>query len=146
MVSFTLKGKNFPPRSHKWGPKAYYYENGDMKWVTGPTEWPLVSQTVSFSAPIANIGFWIFFRDAAGESIIGPYGWAATDLFILKNGGKYILDFHGEVGVPTLLEEEIPEKEFTLEMLLPMSPLEGPPLPQFLGIYWPWYEGEKPYG
>jgi len=27
-----------------------------------------------------------------------------------------------------------------LEDFMPMSPLEGPPLPRFLQIYWPWYE------
>jgi hypothetical protein len=26
------------------------------------------------------------------------------------------------------------------DLLLPMSPVEGPPLPRFLNIYWPWYE------
>ena len=35
--------------------------------------------------------------------------------------------------------------EFKLEDLMPMSPLEGPPLPKFLGIKWPWYkEGVPP--
>ena len=33
--------------------------------------------------------------------------------------------------------------EIKLEDWLPMSPMEGPPLPRFLVIYWPWYE-EKP--
>lgn len=33
--------------------------------------------------------------------------------------------------------------ELNLENWTPMSPLKGPPLPRFLGIYWPWYkEGE----
>jgi hypothetical protein len=27
-----------------------------------------------------------------------------------------------------------------LELLLPMSPEEGPPLPRLMNIYWPWYE------
>jgi len=27
--------------------------------------------------------------------------------------------------------------------LLPMLPFEGPPLPRFLGIYWPWVQGES---
>ena len=30
--------------------------------------------------------------------------------------------------------------EFKLEDWFPMSPLKGPPLPRFLGIYWPWYK------
>jgi len=30
--------------------------------------------------------------------------------------------------------------EFQIEMLLPMLPLEGPPLPRFLNILWPWYK------
>jgi hypothetical protein len=32
-----------------------------------------------------------------------------------------------------------------LQDWLPMSPMEGPPLPRFLGINWPWYkEGAPP--
>ena len=27
-----------------------------------------------------------------------------------------------------------------LSGLLPMPPWDGPPLPTFLGIYWPWYK------
>ncbi len=34
--------------------------------------------------------------------------------------------------------------EFNLEDWFPMSPLEGPPLPKFLALYWPWYSGEGP--
>jgi len=30
-----------------------------------------------------------------------------------------------------------------LEMLIPMPPGAGPPLPQGLHIYWPWYKGVK---
>lgn len=30
-----------------------------------------------------------------------------------------------------------------LEEWMPASPMEGPPLPRWLGIFWPWYE-EKP--
>lgn len=38
--------------------------------------------------------------------------------------------------------------ELNLENWTPMSPLKGPPLPSFMGIYWPWYkeEGEVPEG
>ncbi len=31
----------------------------------------------------------------------------------------------------------------TLADWLPMFPWEGPPLPRFLGIYWPWQEGAE---
>jgi len=34
--------------------------------------------------------------------------------------------------------------ELTLEDWIPMSPLKGPPLPNFLNIYWPWYKEELP--
>lgn len=37
---------------------------------------------------------------------------------------------------------EIPE--FTLENWMPMEPQKGPPLPSFLGIYWPWYKPPSP--
>jgi len=30
--------------------------------------------------------------------------------------------------------------EFNLSHILLMVPNEGPPLPRFLGIYWPWYK------
>ena len=32
--------------------------------------------------------------------------------------------------------------ELKLEDWFPMSPMVGPPLPKFLGIYWPWYKEE----
>lgn len=34
--------------------------------------------------------------------------------------------------------------ELDLEKWVPMSPLKGPPLPSFMGIYWPWYFEEQP--
>ena len=34
--------------------------------------------------------------------------------------------------------------ELNLENWLPMSPMEGPPLPKFLGIKWPWYKEVVP--
>jgi len=30
---------------------------------------------------------------------------------------------------------------FELPNWIPMAPALGPPLPRFLGIYWPWYKG-----
>ncbi len=34
----------------------------------------------------------------------------------------------------------------TLEDWLPISPLEGPPLPKWMGITWPWYKVTPPVG
>lgn len=34
--------------------------------------------------------------------------------------------------------------EFNIENWMPMEPAKGPPLPRFLGIYWPWYKPELP--
>jgi len=34
--------------------------------------------------------------------------------------------------------------ELNLEAWFPMSPLMGPPLPKWLELYWPWYQGEGP--
>lgn len=34
----------------------------------------------------------------------------------------------------------------TLEDWMPQEPNQGPPLPEFLEIYWPWYEPEVPPG
>lgn len=31
-----------------------------------------------------------------------------------------------------------------LENWMPMSPLEGPPLPKSMGVYWPWYKAPAP--
>lgn len=41
-----------------------------------------------------------------------------------------------------LASEETYRKHYgpKFEDFLPMSPLEGPPLPRLLGIYWPWYK------
>lgn len=36
--------------------------------------------------------------------------------------------------------------EFELEDWLPVMPWAGPPLPRFLGIFWPWYEAAPPEG
>ena len=33
-----------------------------------------------------------------------------------------------------------------LEDWIPQEPWQGPPLPEFLNIYWPWYEPEVPLG
>ncbi len=33
---------------------------------------------------------------------------------------------------------------FDIQDWLPMSPVDGPPLPRKLAIYWPWYKGAKP--
>ena len=33
---------------------------------------------------------------------------------------------------------------YELEEWMPMPPDKGPPLPRFLGIYWPWYKEEAP--
>jgi hypothetical protein len=35
-------------------------------------------------------------------------------------------------------------EDLTLEGLKPMAWKQGPPLPQFLGIFWPWYTAEEP--
>jgi len=34
--------------------------------------------------------------------------------------------------------------ELNLEDWFPMSPLMGPPLPEWLGLTWPWYKEEGP--
>jgi len=34
--------------------------------------------------------------------------------------------------------------DFELEDYLPMPPKMGPPLPRFLGIFWPWYKPPTP--
>jgi len=34
----------------------------------------------------------------------------------------------------------------TLEEWMPQEPNQGPPLPEFLNIYWPWYKPEVPPG
>lgn len=44
-----------------------------------------------------------------------------------------------------LASEETYQKHYgagipSIEGFLPMSPMEGPPLPKLLGIYWPWYK------
>lgn len=36
--------------------------------------------------------------------------------------------------------------ELKLEDWLPQEPSQGPPLPEFLNIYWPWYKPEAPPG
>lgn len=34
--------------------------------------------------------------------------------------------------------------EFTAENFMPMEPQKGPPLPKFLGLFWPWYKVTTP--
>lgn len=146
MISFTVKGKNFPSGATHWGPNVYHIVNGEWEYIApvgweSPDIWPAVSQTVHFSETPAEVGFMVFFRDATGKDITGPYGGASTSLFPIKDKGGYILDFHGEVGIPTLLEEEAPPEDLPtwakgVGMLIPWSPLFGPPLPK--GFFPPW--------
>lgn len=42
------------------------------------------------------------------------------------------------VGLPVAIPE------LTLENWMPMEPAKGPPLPSFLGLYWPWYTPALP--
>lgn len=43
----------------------------------------------------------------------------------------------GDLGIlPTALEDQ----DSGVAQFLPMPPSQGPPLPAFLGIYWPWFE------
>ena len=149
MISFTVKGKNPHPGARYWWPSVYYYENGQIVYTraTDAINKITISQTtVHFSNIPSNAGFAAGFFDANGESITEPFAFAATDVFVLKDGGSYVLDFHGEVGVPTLSEEGAPYKPFQmipgyslLEMLLPWMPFAGPPLPKFFPP-WPWWE------
>ncbi|GAI94207.1 unnamed protein product [marine sediment metagenome] len=143
MINFTLKGKNFPTRAYYWGPNAYHIVNGEWVYFTPVgidlTTGLLVTEIAQYEGVPEVLGFMVFFRDAAGEQVIGPYGGASTSLFPIKDKGSYILDFHGEVGIPTLLEEEEEEvlPEF-LKWLIPWSPLFGPPVPKLLPP-WPWW-------
>ena len=142
MISFTIRGKNFPPGASYWWPGVYYYENAAAKSFYLPAKIP-IDQTAHFTNVPINAGFWVGILDAEGESITGPYAFAATDLFVLENGGQYILDFHQEVGVPTLTEEAptMPVTIIgTIALLLPHWPWIGPPVPSFLPP-WPWYKG-----
>ncbi len=61
-----------------------------------------------------------------------------TPFTTLKDGGVYTIDFLNGIVQETI--PVTPSEGFSLEMLLPMSPLEGPPLPRVMGIYWPWYK------
>ena len=151
MINFTLKGKSFHPSAKYWWPSVYYYENTTLKYAKATDAANIISTsqtTVHFKNVPANIGFGVgFYTTRNIEDIItDPYIAASTDLFVLKDGGSYTLDFHGEVGIPTLLEEEAPYKPFQmipgyspLEMLLPWMPFAGPPLPKFFPP-WPWWE------
>lgn len=139
MINFTLRGRNFPAKAAYWIPYAYEDINNTTTWIYQLPDKAPISQVVPFNNVPSNLGFIVFFKDAAGGDVSGPYGAASTSRFLLENNAKYILDFHGEVGIP-IFQEEAPPGGFSLEMLLPMMPNEGPPLPRFLGIYWPWYK------
>ena len=139
MINFTVKGKNFPSGAFYWLPGVYYYENAEAKSLFLPAKIPF-RQTAHFTNAPVNAGFWVGILNAAGDAIIGPYALATTDLFVLENGGQYILDFHQEVGTPTLSEEEAPAVSF-IQNLWPWPPWAGPPLPRFFPP-WPWWEWE----
>lgn len=152
MISFTLKGKNFHSQARYWWPSVYYYENAQIKYAQATDAIniiPISQTTVHFTNVPANVGFGVgFYTTQNIEDIItDPYMAASTDLFVLKDGGKYVLDFHGEVGVPTLEEEtvtppdELPSWEKILVALLPWDPLSGPPLPE--GFFPPWPPWDK---
>lgn len=51
----------------------------------------------------------------------------------------------GTIGMPYIdpnheVVSHVPPSGFTLANLAPMPMKEGPPLPRFLGIFWPWYK------
>ena len=142
MISFTLKGKNFPQGAKDWWPDVWYYVDST---ATSRRQYPAkipISQTATFTSVPESAAFAVGFFDAAGAAITGPYLFSSTDFFTLRNGSKYVLDFRGEVGVPILTEEtmtppeELPSWEKILVALLPWSPLDGPPLP--MGFFPPW--------
>ena len=75
MISFTVKGKNFPPQAATWGPNGYYYVDSEMKWVEyTPAQWLSIGETAHFSDAPNEIGFWVFFRDASGEDVHDTMG------------------------------------------------------------------------
>ena len=147
MISFTVKGKNFPPGAAYWV-LHYYYTVEDMgEWKTPLTQPAPISKTVEFTNIQESVGFAVFFASATAPEgvadITGPYAYAATSPQLLKDNGRYILDFHGEVGLPTLIEEALTVPVTIIGMIalfLPHWPWIGPPVPSFLPP-WPWYKG-----
>lgn len=141
MISFTIKGKNFHPRAVKWLADGYYHVAGEIKYVPATIlDWYSLDKEITFHSPVSELGFYAGFLDAAGENIYEPYGMAGSGIYVLKNNGRYVLDFHYEVGIITLTEET-EEEEFPVwvegvAMLWPWSPLFGPPLPK--GFFPPW--------
>jgi len=145
MISFTVKGKNFDPRAKYWWPAVYYYENSQMKYAKATDALnpiPISQTTVHFNNVPSNSGFAASFYTSPNieDIITDPYMAASTDLFVLKDGGRYSLDFHNEVAIPTLFEEEAPAADF-IQNLWPWPPWAGPPLPRFFPP-WPWWEWE----
>jgi len=148
MINFTLKGKNFHPSAKYWWPSIYYYENGEVRYAKASDALniiPISQTTVHFNNVPSNSGFAVGFYTSPDikDIIIDPKMAASTDLFVLRNTMAYSLDFHNEVAIPTLLEEEVKEvPEFMkfLDKLRPWMPWAGPPLPRFFPS-WPWYEG-----
>jgi len=145
MISFTLKGKNFPPGAKYWAPYYYYTVEDMAEWKTPLITTALISQSVHYKDVKDTLGFAVFFGSTAKVAdISGPYAYAATSPMLLKNNYQYVLDFHGEVGLPTLLEEAAAPAAGA-RLLQPWPPNWGPPLPT-IAPPWPpmiplWQEG-----
>lgn len=138
MISFTVKGKNFHPRAVKWLAGGYYFVDGEPRWLEPTLEWRSLDKPITFYSPVSELGFLAGFLDAAGEHIYEPYAMAESAIYALKNNGKYMLDFHYEVGTITLIEEEEEFPAWTkgVAMFSPWLPPFGPPLPR--GFFPPW--------
>ncbi len=54
---------------------------------------------------------------------------------VLVNGKAF------PIGVDTWKSYTMKLVEFKLEDWLPQDPRQGPPLPSFLNVFWPWYKG-----
>ena len=130
MVKFNLKLKNPPAEAVWWRPSMYIHptsylsEEGNL----------LLDKTAHFDIP-HHEGQWhqlgIMCLKEDGNLIPPPN---APDMWRVpswwpEEGKTYIFNWaSGEVKV-----------EFALKDWLPQEPSQGPPLPEFLNIYWPWY-------
>ncbi len=123
MITFT--NKNVPAGVAEWSVDLYDSSyNLLASHPAVPISSPIQMTVPSQKAGVAAVTY---------SSTNGLTGYSLGN-YQLEDGKTYVVDF--KAGTLTQTEG------FSLEMLLPMSPMEGPPLPRFLGVYWPWYKGK----
>jgi len=141
MLSFNIGIKNLPAEANYW--KIFYCYEEEVCTPSSYPEAPFLSPSATSTFSVSenlNHGYFVWAAYTSPGYYISD-GYGRSNWYTIKNGANYQIDFAtgtvAEITGPGITIE-VP----SFELLLPMPPNMGPPLPRIMGIYWPWYEGE----